>query len=296
MKNKVVKVVFPASCGELVQGNIGNVRFLCSYAIDCYSYVTVQTKSSRNSTELGDKSKKLVSIFKEMHGTKKDEWDKIKILVDNRIPYEKGMGSSTADLAGLAIALFEYFEVEWNPDIIAKLLTQVEATDSLVYPSLTLMNPDNGERLQCFNQDKYYSVACLIPDEAVNTEVLLSAYFNREWDTEAYADLLSETIQAFKTRSIENLIVLAEQSARLNDVILPKLFLEQLLLLKEKDGVKGLNVSHTGTVIGMIYDEGIITQEEVVSLIRTVDSNAYYKIEHHWMVPSIPIIESAIYD
>lgn len=295
MKNKVVKVAFPASCGELVQGKIGNERFLCSYAIDCYSNVTVQTRQNQNNHKLGDKSKGLISMLRAM-GIIDVEWNKVEITIDNDIPYEKGMGSSTADLAGLSIALFEFFDVEWNSDIIAKLLTRVEATDSLVYPSLTLMNPDNGERLQWFDQDKYYSVACLIPDQAMNTVALLSDYIEREWDTKAYTALLSETVQAFNAQSIDSLIVVAEQSARLNDTILPKPFLEELLLLKETGGVIGINVSHTGTVIGMIYDESIIAKENVTSLIRTLDSDCYYQIEHHRMIPSTPIIKSVIYD
>ncbi|XJS10953.1 hypothetical protein ACF3NG_01430 [Aerococcaceae bacterium WGS1372] len=296
MKNKMVKVAFPASCGELVQGKIGNERFLCSYAIDCYSNVTVQTKQNQNNHKLGDKSKSLISVLKAMNETIHVEWDKVEVIIDNDIPYEKGMGSSTADLAGLSIALFEFFDVEWNSDIIAKLLTRVEATDSLVYPSLTLMNPDNGESFQRFIQDKYYSVACLIPDQAMNTVTLLSAYTERKWDTKAYTALLSDTVQAFNTQSIDNLIVVAEQSARLNDTILPKPFLEELLLLKATDGVIGVNVSHTGTVIGVIYDESIIAKENVTSLIRTLDSDCYYQIEHHRMIPSTPIIKSVIYD
>ncbi|UUX33344.1 GHMP family kinase ATP-binding protein [Fundicoccus culcitae] len=284
MGNKVVKVSFPASCGELVQGKINNERFLCSYAINCYTHVTIKKVEEGSNILLPEKAQKLVNFTKKFIRDSEKKWEKIDIQIDNSIPYEKGMGSSTADLVSLSIALSEYFDLNWNPTFIAKVLTQIEATDSLVFPSLTLMNPDTGESILNFTQDKYYSVACIIPSESINTSTIISSYSERDWNIKAYSDLLNQTTKAFDCHSLDQLIKVAELSALLNEKILTKPFLEGLIKLKSIQGIKGLNVSHTGTVIGIIYDESVINKIMVTNLIQSIDLVSYYQIKHYKMV------------
>lgn len=46
--------------------------------------------------------------------------EKIKITIESNIPNERGMGSSAASSVGVAKALFEYFDKEYDNDIIKK--------------------------------------------------------------------------------------------------------------------------------------------------------------------------------
>lgn len=296
MNHNIVNVAFPASCGELVQGIVGNKRFVCSYAIDCFTYITVRINEHLDEPlTLPKKSAKAVELVKEMSGgVSNDLWDQLDIQIDNRIPYEKGMGSSTADLAALSIALFELFEIPWTPQIIIQLLTRIEATDSIVYPELSMMNPDTGEKMAYFKQDQYYAVACLIPEENIYTQGIISKYAERKDNQLAYEDLFKQSLVAFEHSSIDELINVAEISAMLNESIVTKPYLKALLKLSRHEGIKGLNISHTGTVIGIIYDDATISKNCVSQLVRTIDSEEYYQIQHYKMILAQPIIEKVL--
>lgn len=292
MKANTIKVSFPASFGELVQGVYNGKPFLCSYAVNCYSTVTItrQDYDQRNSMTLPLKSQILLNKLRERLQLSQQEWRGLHIKLENSIPCEKGMGSSTADLAAIMYGVCAFFGVRCQPDEVAKLACGIEPTDSLIYPSLTLMDSTSGNVLKHFPQKHFYSLVGLELPHKVNTLALHQQLRQHVWNEKQQRELYELTCAAFVSQSMDLVFEAAELSARMNQMILKKPHLEELMELKSVRGVKGLNVSHTGSVVGIVYDDTKIKAETMIKLIKSIDSTSLYKINRYNMIPSSPMI------
>ncbi|MGY4105459.1 GHMP family kinase ATP-binding protein [Ignavigranum ruoffiae] len=285
-----VKVNFPASCGELVQGVWESEIFLSSYAINLYNEIEIYQSDYPVKNCIPLKTKYLILDCMKSLGRNFIELSKIKINIKNPIPYEKGMGSSTADLAGMLYALYTFFEEDINLSNFAQLASNIEPTDSLIYPSLSLMNPDTGFLYAKLDNNLNDSVICLELADKLNTiayrKILLGYKDN------AYKNLFQESIQAFTNHSLEHLLDLTSQSAKINQKYNPKPYYKEIADLINISGVKAINISHTGTVVGIVYSENIISTDEIIARIQQIDKKKIYQIRTHQIVSSEPKIET----
>ena len=283
-----VKVGFPASCGELLQGMYQSKMFLSSYAINLYSTVTLEHCQEKQTHALLPKSKKLVELALASLNRTVDDLSYVRISVENPIPFEKGMGSSTADLTALLYAIYTYFGEEGNPAQFAQLATAIEPTDSLIYPDLTLMNPDSGERIWSMPASND-SIVCLELAQGLNT--IEYRKFLAKFQDSRYEGLYYETLACFKRKAWDDVLALAQYSAQINQKYNPKPYFEDLLHLQSLQGIKGMNVSHTGSVIGLIYDQEKISFSEIKARVQQIDVMSTYQIHAYHMVSSAPRIE-----
>jgi L-threonine kinase len=66
----------------------------------------------------------------------------------------------------------------------------------------------------------------------------------------------------------------------LNETILEKQLLHPLKKLTETNGVLGLNIAHTGSIIALWFDETKVSEHELKEYVRAIDTKGYYKQYH----------------
>lgn len=77
-------------------------------------------------------------------------------------------------------------------------------------------------------------------------------------------------LEAVKERSLVKLGAAALASARLNQEILPKPYFSQLVDLMEQHKLLGINVAHSGSVVGLLVEK----KEQLPELIKAIEASA----------------------
>ncbi|EAH4436406.1 TPA: propanediol utilization protein [Listeria innocua] len=260
-----IKATCPASCGELLQGFITGGEKLISYPINWYSEVTLSDKSGQNS-QGHTKAWLAFEVTCEYFGVTKKERPPISLLVKSTIPVAKGMASSTADIAATIGATAKWLNKPITETEIAKLCLQLEPTDSTIFKSLTLFDHLRGSVIESSNWMPKLGVVVLEP-----LTVLETATYRQEDHHEQLLEneqQLAKAVQFFNQAAAQKSINLLGKAATLsaasNQIILPKPFWNELLEVVSCLNLVGINVSHSGTVVGLLYELGKIDPLEIL--------------------------------
>jgi len=192
------------------------------------------------------------------------------LVIASSIPQGKGMGSSTADIAATAAAVLFALGREPDPEKLAGIALSIEPTDGSLFPGLVLFDHREGKALEFLGPppplqfiilDFGGEVDTLEFDRRRRPEVL------RSCEKEAAEAL--EMVKAGLASGDPELIGRgATLSARLNQRVLFKPQLDRVLRLASEVGALGVNVAHSGTVIGVLLDPGRHDAAEAASYLR----------------------------
>ena len=249
-----VRVLVPGSCGEFIQGIYKNQPCLVSCPVDLYS--TVQICEGPAVRMLDYKAVRMLELIFEAYGLPRSEKHHINIGLTSEIPVEKGMASSTADIAGMAKALSAYYNLDMDDKTIADFCIRIEPTDNIMFEQLNLFNHVDGEVLMGFDTSLQASILIVEFKGRVNT-----VNFHRQQD--GYTDREKADFEAVVNRfrqglgegNLDLVGAACTESARLNQKILYKPHLETLIGLSADYGGHGVITGHSGTVVGVIYTE-----------------------------------------
>ncbi len=267
----MIKARCPGSCGELIQGLIYGGEKLISYPIDCYSYATLKEGKSKS-----NKYKKVSAMIEkvfEYYGFSKNDSKGLSIDIHTEIPIGKGMASSTADLAASAVATVEYLGKVITEEEVAKLCIEIEPTDSTIFKEITLFDHINGIFAKKYGFMPDCKVLLLEGREMINT---------LDFHKLDFKDKLQENEENLKIalkyfeKGIENKDIYsigrgASISAVANQSIIYKKGLEELCELSSMLGAAGINVAHSGSVIGIIYESNKFDKEMFLNRIKNKD-------------------------
>nr|WP_279354938.1 GHMP kinase [Eubacterium maltosivorans] len=176
--------------------------------------------------------------------------------MSSEIPIEKGMASSTADIAGIARGLSAYYDLGLSDKTIAELCVFIEPTDNIMFERLNLFNHVCGDVLINFEAQLEAQILIVEFKGAVNT-----MNFHRQQDgytrqeVERFETVLDLFKQGLRDKNLSAIGHACTESARLNQKILYKPHLEALAALSEEFGGHGVITGHSGTVIGVLYSE-----------------------------------------
>lgn len=270
----------PSACGELIEGQINGVNFLSSYMINCFNQWMIEPQASTPAQEM-----KNLKLYKGIDylaqaGLIPHTWrSEISLRGQAQIPIGKGMGSSTADLSAGLLAVSDYYKLPLEPAEIIEYSTQVEATDHSAYADLTVMNHVTGEVFYQTSVNFKMSVLVLEPATIVDTRRSMHeiSLYQSEERTNIYQRLADELVRAFETKDIAWLAEIAWTSALLNEAVLPKPLLQSFKKLLKINGVLGLNIAHTGSVIALWFDETKVSGAELKKRVRAIDRAEYYQ-------------------
>jgi L-threonine kinase len=167
------------------------------------------------------------------------------------------MASSSADIAAACAAAARALHISLTPDDIKDIALSVEPTDGVFFPGVVALDHIRGGAVTNLGAPPPMRIA--IWDFGGQVDTLL---FNRRRDLvrlrrEAQGDFAEAYALIKDGLSSGNSVLIgkgATISALANQKILPKDGLEKLILIAHRYGAVGVNVAHSGTVAGILFD------------------------------------------
>lgn len=266
----------PASCGEIIQGWILGGEKLVSCPVAWYSHVEVTT-----GTPLANERPLTRAMLRQLLA----HWQlpaslssTLRIDCHSTIPVAKGMASSTADIAATAVAAARHLNQSLDEETLAQLCVALEPTDSTLFSGLTLFDHNTAAtRIPC---------GALPPTEILLLEsplTLTTADYHRMARQQALlgnAEILDSAWQMLQRACAQKNAALLGEAATLSAIasqaLLPKPAFTTLLNLVEQFGLYGLNVAHSGSVVGLFLDSA---RHDVEAVCRFL---AKRELAAHW--------------
>ncbi|HBF4082707.1 cobalamin biosynthesis protein [Clostridioides difficile] len=272
--------ICPASCGEFVQGIIDDEEYLCSYAIDMYSKVYIEEKLV--DINLGRyKSRLAIEKVFEKFNLPKKYTKNISLNINSKIPVGKGMASSTADIGATIKATLSLIDKDLSSEEISKLAAEIEPTDSIFIDKNSIFNPLNGTVIKYLGNLTNAKVVILEPNKVLDTmKIRLRQDYNRlkvenkEVIKKSFA-LLEEGLKK------NNLSLVGEActlSSLANENIEKKEYLNEIIKISKKYGAYGVNIAHSGTVVGILIDKFMNDKKMINALCESNINSVYNKI------------------
>lgn len=272
--------ICPASCGEFVQGIIDDEEYLCSYAIDMYSEVYIEEKLV--DINLGRyKSRLAIEKVFEKFNLPKKYTKNISLNINSKIPVGKGMASSTADIGATIKATLSLIDKDLSSEEISKLAAEIEPTDSIFIDKNSIFNPLNGTVIKYLGNLTNAKVIILEPNKVLDTmKIRLRQDYNKlkvenkEVIKKSFA-LLEEGLKK------NNLSLVGEActlSSLANENIEKKEYLNEIIKISKKYGAYGVNIAHSGTVVGILIDKSMNDKKMIDALCESNINSVYNKI------------------
>lgn len=269
--------ICPASCGEFVQGIIDDEEYLCSYAINMYSKVCIEEKLK--DINLGRHKSRIAieKVFEKFNLPKKDTKN-LSLNINSKIPVGKGMASSTADIGATIKATLSLIDKDLSSEEISKLAAEIEPTDSIFINKNSIFNPLNGTVIKYLGNITNAKVIILEPDKVLDTmKIRMRKDYsklkieNREIIKKSFA-LLEEGLKK------DNLSLVGEActlSSLANENIEKKEYLNEIIEISKRYGAYGVNIAHSGTVIGILIDK-LMNDKKLIDVLCESNINSVY--------------------
>ncbi|MBQ1047624.1 hypothetical protein KBX50_03855 [Micromonospora sp. C51] len=186
-----------------------------------------------------------------------------------------GLGASTSDVVASIRAVADWYRLSLQPAEIARLSVLAErASDSIMIEDRTVLFAQReGVVLEDFTTPlpPVIVVGCVAgPDLSIDTLTLTPA----EYDPDELIRLqvmLSTLRHGIATADVTLIGAVATASARMNQRFLPKPELETLIAIGEAHAAAGVQVAHSGSVAGLIFDpERASVSDDIERCIRAM--------------------------
>ncbi len=244
------------TCGELVQGKIGQCNFLVTCPVEIYSVVKVKL----NTTGTIQVDKNMPKVRRALDMTLKflDRTEMgAAVIVSSSIPHGKGMASSTADITAACAATAAALGTFITPAEIAEIALSIEPTDGIMFEGITMFDHVQGKVARVLGKAPELDIVIVDLGGEVDT-VLFNA--NLELDKmnrlkeHRIISALEKLERGLVSRDTQLIGEAATESAFANQHILYKPELEELYEICRKTGGTGVNVAHSGTVVGLLFE------------------------------------------
>ena len=259
----------PGSCGELAQGMLDGGYFLVSCPIDLYSTATVALSPGSGRVDApvdAPKSRQAVELTLAHFGARDVD---ARLSLSSPLPRGKGMASSTADVSAAiaATATALGMEADMPPAQIAQIALQVEPSDSVMLPGIAILDHKRGSIARTLGDPPPMRVVAL--DFGGGVDTLAFNGVNREATLKCLQPEFSEALalieQGVRNGSAADIGAGATRSAVANQHLLYKPQLDAALQLARDVGAVGVNAAHSGTVLGLLFEDEVALAENAVS-------------------------------
>lgn len=270
-----LSVAVPASCGELVQGYLHGAPFLVTLPIHRYAVATVRD-DGRGERPTGWKSREALRHILSYYKVANFPYS---LTVASSIPRGKGMASSSADMGAVLYAAATALEKELTAQEAAYIAASIEPTDGVFCPGLCCLNYEIGQIHRVY--DYALPLVIVMIDTGGNIDTL---QFHASHPDERGE--LSPAVQALlhEPWSYECIGAAATASAFANQQILPKPRLDELYTEMMSRGALGINVAHSGTMIGILFrlerEDAYYAQSVCAGLEQIQYEGTYYDTVH----------------
>lgn len=247
-----MRVRVPGSCGELVQGFLQDEYFLVTCPIDRYSEVAIEAAAD-HSADLPVKAGLAVKMSMAKLGVKERRF---RLELASQLPLGKGMASSSADIAAVCQAVACFHGKPFSTREIAEIALAIEPTDGVFIPGVAIFDHVGGHIQQSLGQPPPLKIMIFDIGGEVDT-----VSFNQRQElfllNKLKSAVVAEALQ-FVRDGLESsdaclLAAGATLSSFANQSILLKPQLDAIWRFGKNCGALGVNVAHSGTVIGLLF-------------------------------------------
>lgn len=262
----------PGTCGEFAQGILSDgTPFHVTCPINKSSTVAVSLRPSETLTMLGlgEHHRKLELAIQ--HAVDLFQLGPVEVTVRHwsDLHIGKGMGSSTADVLAGIRAIADAVGQDLDSVAEGRLAAMVESSDGSMYPGIAAVDHKTCRLVRAWDWYPELVIAMLVPSNSVDTASI--PFDGQERLAGEYDDLLERMDSAIARRSTEDFAVQSTRSAALNDEFLLNPYSRNLSGRLGEFNALGLNVGHTGTVCGLLFentDEGRAAASEACLEVR----------------------------
>ena len=274
----------PGVCGELAQGVIEGIHFLVTCPIDFYSRVTVDLYSDGPGVEAPAGCDKTAAAVRRALSQLKNAKVRAKVTINNPIPRGKGMASSSADLAAAIAATGLALGEQLTPYQIAQIALSIEPTDGIMIPGVALFDHRAGIIRESLGPPPPMEIVALDLGGTVDT-----VQFNMVDRFQRWQNVDEQTNEALRLLRLgianEDPILVgkgASISADASQSVLSKPRLQEVKRFAESVGAVGVNVGHSGTIMGVLLDarerRGKSTYHKALEAFPDADSVYHFRL------------------
>jgi|YNPBryunderm2012_1023409.scaffolds.fasta_scaffold00111_30 L-threonine kinase len=257
MRKRVITYC-PGSCGELIQGLIKGKELLISYPIELSTTLYIELSETEAKIKLMPKIEEALRKTLNFLGIPERYKERIVIRRESLLAFGKGMSSSTADIASTILGIGALFDAELDNNTIADIAVSIEPTDSIVFEDLTLFDSLKGEVALKLAPVPHLKVVVLEGKGSIDTLEYHSKINNILYSyAEEWEDIYLKMEYALRNGDWFRVGESAIRSARIQQKILPKPYLEDIIECALDSGAYGINVAHSGTAVGIFMSEEI---------------------------------------
>ena len=294
--HKTAVAAIPATCGELVQGTWQGQPCLVSCPIDRYSSATVtiskQPMCHQQQPQFAKANEALLAGLAWMgHGDCNGRFH-----IQSSIPRGRGYGSSTADMGAVLYALAAACERPLSSQQASFLATQIEPSDSTLFPGLAMFNHIDGIFAETLPGTPPLVVLVIDPGRVIDTVV-----YNRQ-NRQAILEELAPTHQIAFSLLRQGLLFqdgamigkAATISATVHQKILFNPLLDEMLHFAKSVSALGVCRAHSGSLLGLLLDPATMDADAIcnhvgsrlphtvkTSITTLVDGGPRYSIPHN---------------
>ena len=274
----------PGVCGELAQGVIEGIHFLVTCPIDFYSRVTVNLYSDGPGVEAPEGCDKTAAAVRRALSQLKNAKVRAEVTINNPIPRGKGMASSSADLAAAIAATGLALGDELTPYQIAQIALSIEPTDGIMIPGVALFDHRAGIIRESLGPPPPMEIVALDLGGTVDT-----VQFNMVDRFQRWQNVDQQTTEALRLLRLgianEDPVLVgqgASISADASQAVLSKPRLGEVKNFAESVGAVGVNVGHSGTIMGVLLDarerRGKSTYHKALEAFPDADSVYHFRL------------------
>ena len=181
-----------------------------------------------------------------------------------------GLGSSTCDVVAAIRAVCAAYGVAVEPDVVARIAVAAEgAVDPIMFDrEVVLFAQRQGRVLERFGSwSPPYVVVSVDTDVGTAGIDTLSLPPPRYTDAEldAFEGLVARSRAAFERRDAAAIAVVATESATMNQRFVSLRGFREIVALADEFGALGVQIAHSGTVAGILFDAGTTRARELTS-------------------------------
>lgn len=180
------------------------------------------------------------------------------IEITSDIPRGIGLGSSTSDVTATIRAIADYYRVPLASEDVARLavLAELAADSTMIDDRVVLFAHREGVVLETLGHrlPPMIVVGCHARSGAIVDTLGLTPAEYDDRELGAFSALRGALRRAIATEDVALLGRVATASARINQRFLPNPQFEPLLELCLRNDGAGVQVAHSGTVAGLLFD------------------------------------------
>lgn len=273
-----ITVRVPGSCGELLQGQIDETLFLVTCPIDQYATATVHLNESQARYPIGDKVRRAIRLTCEYLAVDMPDFA---LSVTGDLPYGKGMASSSADILASCHAVALAYGRRLTEEEAFRLALLIEPTDATACEGVVLADHISGKRFERLGRPPKMRIAVFDYGGTIDTVAFNArrdlTILNRKKQARI-AEALCYIRKGFLTGDPAFIGKGATISALANQAILYKRSLTDIIQIAKEEGAVGVNVAHSGTVLGVLFDARCCERYEqcIQRVERAVDGLHFY--------------------